>query len=210
MEKDEFYLKQEKLSTYAFIYELPRLLIYTITLFSTKSTLVLLEIIHGVGDAINSLITFTICKIFRKNEKTIELIRRQRIEIIIAIICNLMIIVSLSAFIYLSFNKLKGNTIHHDLNLVIVVTIISIFIDIFFLKKQKQLEKESDNILAKTELSTAVEDIIFDIIELISLIIAETNFVYLTPISCILIAIYAIFESISRIREQYFIYKEIY
>lgn len=206
MQKEEFYKQQEKLSTLAFIYELPKLIIFIITLIKSGSSLVLLEIIHGVGDAINSLITFTICKIFRR-KNTIEATKQQKAEIIIGQVCDLMIIIGLSAFIYLSLHKLNGNTIHHDLNLVIVVTIISIILDIYFLRKQKELEKQSGNILAKTELSTATEDIVFDVIELISLIIAETYFAYLTPVLCIVIAIYAIFESIERIREQYLVYK---
>lgn len=205
MQKEEFLKKQQQLSTLAFIYELPKLLIYVIALIESQSSLILLEIIHCIGDAINSLITFTICKIFRKKEKTIEQIKQQKIEIIIGQICDLLIIMGLSAFIYLSLHKLNGNTIHHDFNFIIVVTIISIFIDIYFLRNQKKLEKESGNILAKTELSTAIEDIIFDVIELISLIIAE-KFAYLTPIMCIIIAIIAIVESIERIREQYFVY----
>lgn len=206
MDKLDFYNKQNKLSTFAFIYELPKIIILAISLLKTKSSLVLLEIIHCVNDAINSLITFSLCKIFIKN-KNIEKTRRQKLEIIISIVCDSMIIIGLSSFIYLSLHKLKGYSTHHDLDLVIGLTLLSVFFDIFFLRKQKELVKESNNILAKTELSTAIEDIIFDIIELVSLIIAESRFAYMTPILCIVIAIYAIFESIERIREQFLLYK---
>lgn len=209
MEKMYFYQKQEKLSTYAFIYELPKLLFFSISLIKTNSTLILLEIIHCIGDAINSLITFSLCKILRKNKRNLETIKQEKIEIIIGIVCDLMIIIGLSSFIYLSLHKLHGNTISHDLNLVIVITVISIFIDIFFLIKQKDLKIKSNNILAKVELSTAIEDIIFDVIELISLIIAETKLAYMTPILCIIIALYAIIESLERIREQYLLFKNI-
>ncbi len=209
MEKMHFYQKQEKLSTYAFIYELPKLLFFSISLIKTNSTLVLLEIIHCIGDAINSLIAFTLCKVLRKNKRNIESHKQEKIEIIIGIICDFMIIIGLSAFIYLSFNKLHGNTIKHDLNIIISATLISIFIDIIFLIKQKKLKDEFNNILAKTELSTAIEDIIFDLIELVSLIIAETRFSYMTPILCMIIAIYAIFESLERIREQLLLYNDI-
>ena len=207
MEKLDFYSRQGKLSLQAFIYEIPKIVIFSLSLIKTKSTLVLLEIIHCVNDAINSLLTFAICKVFVKN-KQIESTRRQKIEIIISIVCDFMIIIGLSAFIYLSLHKINGYTAHHDLNLVIVLTIVSIFCDIYFLRKQKELVKESNNILAKTELSTAIEDIIFDIIELVSLIIAESRFAYMTPVLCIVIAVYAIFESIERIREQYLLYKD--
>ena len=205
MKNIDFYNKQNKLSTFAFIYELPKIIILAISLLKTKSSLVLLEIIHCVNDAINSLITFSLCKVFIKN-KNIKKTRRQKLEIIISVVCDFMIITGLSAFIYLSLHKLNGYTAHHDLNLVIILTIVSIFCDIYFLRKQKELVKQSNNILAKTELSTAIEDIIFDIIELVSLIIAESRFAYITPALCIVIAIYAIFESIERIREQYLLY----
>ena len=206
MNKIDFYNKQNKLSTFAFIYELPKITILVISLLKTKSSLVLLEIIHCVNDAINSLITFSLCKVFIKN-KNIEKTKRQKLEINISIICDLMIITGLSSFIYLSLHKLNGYTNHHDLDIVIGLTLLSVFFDIYFLREQKKLVKESNNILAKTELSTAIEDIIFDVIELISLIIAESRFAYMTPILCIVIAIYAIFESIERIREQYLLYK---
>ncbi len=206
MNKLEFLNKQEKLSTLAFIYELPKLIALIISQFKANSILVILEIIHGLGDAINSLITLLLCKVLIKNKHNIK---QEKLEIIIGMICDLVIIIGLSSFIIVSLHKLNGHETSHNLNGVIIITIISIFCDIYFLKKQKEIEKEYHHILAKTELSTAKEDLVFDIIELISLVIAETNFAYMTPILCILVAVYAIYESIDRIREQYILYKEI-
>ena len=107
MKNIDFYNKQNKLSTFAFIYELPKIIILAISLLKTKSSLVLLEIIHCVNDAINSLITFSLCKVFIKN-KNIKKTRRQKLEIIISVVCDFMIITGLSAFIYLSLHKLNG------------------------------------------------------------------------------------------------------
>lgn len=206
--KQNFYKVQGKLTLSMFIYGIPKFIILLHSSLELKAIIVWLEAIHCLGDTFNSLIVFMLCKIFGKNKHELNDTKVEKIETIVGIVCDFAIVVGLCSMVFISVADIihphKSNS---NLFLVVSITIISITFDTIFLKRQKAVLANDDHILAKTELSTCVEDILFDSIELVSLLIIvifkRDRFTrYLAPILCILISIVAIHGSIIRIVNQ--------
>lgn len=193
---------------FMFIYGMPKFIILLHSSLELKAIIVWLEAIHCLGDTFNSLIVFMLCKIFGKNKHELNDTKVEKIETIVGIICDLAIVLGLCSMVFISIaDIIHPHKTNSNLFLVVSITIISIIFDTIFLKRQKAVLANDDHILAKTELSTCVEDILFDGIELVSLLIIvifkRDRFIrYLAPILCILISIVAIHESIIRIVNQ--------
>lgn len=206
--KQNFYKVQGKLSLFMFIYGIPKFIILLHSSLELKAIIVWLEAIHCLGDTFNSLIVFMLCKIFGKNKHELNDTKVEKIETIVGIVCDFAIMMGLSSMVLISVaDIIHPHKTNSNLFLVVSITIISIIFDTIFLKRQKAVLANDDHILAKTELSTCVEDILFDGIELVSLLIIvifkRDRFIrYLAPILCILISIVAIHESIIRIANQ--------
>lgn len=206
--KESLYKEQGKISLFMFIYEIPKLLILLFSSLELKAIIVWLELIHCLGDTFNSLIVFLLCKIFGKNKHELNDTKIEKIETIVGIICDFAIVLGLCSMVIISIlDIIHPHKSNSNLLLVIIITIISIIFDTIFLKRQKVVLTNNDHILAKTELSTCIEDILFDSVELVSLLIImifkRDRFIrYLAPILCILISIVAIHESIIRIVNQ--------
>ena len=187
---------------------MPKFIILLHSSLELKAIIVWLEAIHCLGDTFNSLIVFMLCKIFGKNKHELNDTKVEKIETIVGIICDLAIVLGLCSMVFISIaDIIHPHKTNSNLFLVVSITIISIIFDTIFLKRQKAVLANDDHILAKTELSTCVEDILFDGIELVSLLIIvifkRDRFIrYLAPILCILISIVAIHESIIRIVNQ--------
>lgn len=191
-----------------FIYGIPKFIILLHSSLELKAIIVWLEAIHCLGNTFNSLIVFLLCKIFGKNKHELDDTKVEKIETIVGIVCDLAIVLGLCSMVFISVaDIIHPHKTNSNLFLVVSITIISIIFDTIFLKRQKAVLANDDHILAKTELSTCVEDILFDGIELVSLLIIvifkRDRFIrYLAPILCILISIVAIHESIIRIANQ--------
>ena len=206
--KQNFYKVQGKLSLFMFIYGIPKFIILLHSSLELKAIIVWLEAIHCLGDTFNSLIVFMLCKIFGKNKHELNDTKVEKIETIVGIVCDFAIVMGLSSMVFISVaDIIHPHKTNSNLFLVVSITIISIIFDTIFLKRQKAVLINNDYILAKTELSTCIEDILFDSIELVSLLIIvifkRDRFTrYLAPLLCILISIVAIHESIIRIANQ--------
>ena len=206
--KQNFYKVQGKLSLFMFIYGIPKFIILLHSSLELKAIIVWLEAIHCLGDTFNSLIVFMLCKIFGKNKHELNDTKVEKIETIVGIVCDFAIVMGLSSMVFISVaDIIHPHKTNSNLFLVVSITIISIIFDTIFLKRQKAVLANDDHILAKTELSTCVEDILFDSVELVSLLIIvifkRDRFIrYLAPILCILISIVAIHESFIRIANQ--------
>ena len=206
--KQNFYKVQGKLSLFMFIYGIPKFIILLHSSLELKAIIVWLEAIHCLGDTFNSLIVFMLCKIFGKNKHELNDTKVEKIETIVGIVCDFAIMMGLSSMVLISVaDIIHPHKTNSNLFLVVSITIISIIFDTIFLKRQKAVLANDDHILAKTELSTCVEDILFDSVELFSLLIIvifkRDRFIrYLAPLLCILISIVAIHESIIRIANQ--------
>ncbi len=191
-----------------FIYEIPKFIILLYSSMELKAIIVWLEAIHCLGDTFNSLIVFLLCKILGKNKHELNDTKVEKIETIVGIVCDLAIVMGLCSMVFISVSDIiHPHKTNSNLFLVVPITIVSIIFDTIFLKRQKAVLANDDHILAKTELSTCVEDILFDSIELVSLLIIvifkRDRFTrYLAPLLCILISIVAIHESIIRIANQ--------
>lgn len=206
--KESLYKEQGKISLFMFIYEIPKLLILLFSSLELKAIIVWLELIHCLGDTFNSLIVFLLCHLLGKNKHNLNDTKIEIIETIVGIVCDVAIMMGLGSMIAFStLDIIHPHKSNSNLLFVIIVTIISIVFDVVFLKKQKAILKRGNHILAQTELSTCLEDILFDSVELVSLLIImifkRDRFIrYLAPILCILISIVAIHESIIRIVNQ--------
>lgn len=206
--KQNFYKVQGKLSLFMFIYGIPKFIILLHSSLELKAIIVWLEAIHCLGDTFNSLIVSMLCKIFGKNKHELNDTKVEKIETIVGIVCDFAIVMGLSSMVFISVaDIIHPHKTNSNLFLVVSITIISIIFDTIFLKRQKAVLINNDHILAKTELSTCIEDILFDSIELVSLLIIvifkRDRFTrYLAPLLCILISIVAIHESIIRIVNQ--------
>ncbi len=206
--KESLYKEQGKISLFMFIYEIHKFIILLYSSLELKAIIVWLEAIHCLGDTFNSLIVFLLCKIFGKNKHELNYTKIEKIETIVGIICDFAIVLGLCSMVSISIlDIIHPHKSNSNLLLVIIITIISIIFDTIFLKRQKVVLTNNDHILAKTELSTCIEDILFDSVELVSLLIImifkRDRFIrYLAPILCILISIVAIHESIIRIVNQ--------
>ena len=206
--KQNYYKVQGKLSLFMFIYEIPKFIILLYSSMELKAIIVWLEAIHCLGDTFNSLIVFLLCKILGKNKHELNDTKVEKIETIVGIVCDLAIVMGLCSMVFISVSDIiHPHKTNSNLFLVVPITIVSIIFDTIFLKRQKAVLANDDHILAKTELSTCVEDILFDSIELVSLLIIvifkRDRFTrYLAPLLCILISIVAIHESIIRIANQ--------
>ncbi len=206
--KQNFYKVQGKLSLFMFIYGIPKFIILLHSSLELKAIIVWLEAIHCLGDTFNSLIVFMLCKIFGKNKHELNDTKVEKIETIVGVVCDFAIVMGLSSMVFISVaDIIHPHKTNSNLFLVVSITIISIIFDTIFLKRQKAVLINNDHILAKTELSTCIEDILFDSIELVSLLIIvifkRDRFTrYLAPLLCILISIVAIHESIIRIANQ--------
>ena len=191
-----------------FIYEIPKFIILFYSSMELKAIIVWLEAIHCLGDTFNSLIVFLLCKILGKNKHELNDTKVEKIETIVGIVCDFAIVVGLCSMVFISVSDIiHPHKTNSNLFLVVPITIVSIIFDTIFLKRQKAVLANDDHILAKTELSTCVEDILFDSIELVSLLIIvifkRDRFTrYLAPLLCILISIVAIHGSIIRIVNQ--------
>ena len=206
--KQNFYKVQGKLSLFMFIYGIPKFIILLHSSLELKAIIVWLEAIHCLGDTFNSLIVSMLCKIFGKNKHELNDTKVEKIETIVGIICDFAIVMGLCSMVFISVaDIIHSHKTNSNLFLVVFITIISITFDTIFLKRQKAVLINNDHILAKTELSTCIEDILFDSIELVSLLIIvifkRDRFTrYLAPLLCILISIVAIHGSIIRIVNQ--------
>ena len=191
-----------------FIYGIPKFIILLHSSLELKAIIVWLEAIHSLGDTFNSLIVFLLCNIFGKNKHELNDTKIEKIETIVGIVCDFAIVMGLFSMVFISVaDIIHPHKTNSNLFLVVSITIISIIFDTIFLKRQKAVLANDDHILAKTELSTCVEDILFDSVELVSLLIIvifkRDRFTrYLVPLLCILISIVAIHESIIRIANQ--------
>ena len=206
--KQNYYKVQGKLSLSMFIYEIPKFIILFYSSMELKAIIVWLEAIHCLGDTFNSLIVFLLCKILGKNKHELNDTKVEKIETIVGIVCDLAIVLGLCSTVFISVADIihphKSNS---NLFLVVSITIISITFDTIFLKRQKAVLANDDHILAKTERSTCVEDILFDSVELVSLLIIvifkRDRFIrYLAPILCILISFVAMHQVVNRINKQ--------
>lgn len=168
----EIYEKQQKLSLLQFIIGIPKFVMALITAITSTSAICFFDTIDSLGYTIDSAYMFFTSSKLKKDVKDKYNYGIGKLEAISSIFCDVLVIGGLMGILIYSIYRIvvPVTSIKH-IATIVILKLISIAFDIFFVISQALLNKSNKSKITECELFKVLGAFAFDTISFLSLFI---------------------------------------
>lgn len=205
---NQHYEKQAKLSVQVLLAELPNFIAMTFSAFLSNSLIVWLDFFDCLGNIVNTLFILVLSNKLKKNLKYAYNYGVGKIEAISSVICEAQYIIALlfmfACCIYQLFHPEQPSSL---LGYVILLKLINLSFDTYFIVQQLKIMKKNKTAVTVSEYHKRLRATAFDVVATLSIFICwifinNKASWYFSPIMCMLLDTYFIYEAIKRIKES--------
>lgn len=198
------YKSQQKVSFLTFISELPNFILVTISAFLSGSLIVWMDFVDSLGNILNSGFVALLSRKLRKDLRYEYNYGVGKVEAISSLACDGILICGLIMMLISSVNDLLSPKEPSGILIyVVILKIINVTIDTFFLRAQYRIRKTSRTTISESEFHSALESFAFDTVALVSLLICwlfrDIRAVwYFSPVICIALSVWFFIGALRR------------
>ena len=195
MKETSSYNKQQKLTIMQFFLELPNFIAVLLSAIFSGSLIVWLDLIDSLGGIFGEGVVMTQSRKLSKDLKFKYNYGVGKVEALTTILCEGVAIGGLICIMIISIIEIINPAKPSDLIIyVVILKIINVLLDLFFVYKQYKIKKESSSKIIKREFVSNIGALTFDVATLLSLLFIWLfrNFFfswYIAPILSLVIAI---------------------
>ena len=195
MKETSSYNKQQKLTIMQFFLELPNFIAVLLSAIFSGSLIVWLDLIDSLGGIFGEGVVMTQSRKLSKDLKFKYNYGVDKVEALTTILCEGVAIGGLICIMIISIIEIINPAKPSDLIIyVVILKIINVLLDLFFVYKQYKIKKESSSKIIKREFVSNIGALTFDVATLLSLLFIWLfrNFLfswYIAPILSLVIAI---------------------
>ena len=195
MKETSSYNKQQKLTIMQFFLELPNFIAVLLSAIFSGSLIVWLDLIDSLGGIFGEGVVMTQSRKLSKDLKFKYNYGVGKVEALTTILCEGVAIGGLICIMIISIIEIINPAKPSDLIIyVVILKIINVLLDLFFVYKQYKIKKESSSKIIKREFVSNIGALAFDVATLLSLLFIWLfrNFLfswYIAPILSLVIAI---------------------
>ena len=195
MKETSSYNKQQKLTIMQFFLELPNFIAVLLSAIFSGSLIVWLDFIDSLGGIFGEGVVMTQSRKLSKDLKFKYNYGVGKVEALTTILCEGVAIGGLVCIMIISIIEIINPTKPSDLIIyVVILKIINVLLDLFFVYKQYKIKKESSSKIINREFVSNIGALAFDVATLLSLLFIWLfrNFLfswYIAPILSLVIAI---------------------
>ena len=195
MKETSSYNKQQKLTIMQFFLELPNFIAVLLSAIFSGSLIVWLDLIDSLGGIFGEGVVMTQSRKLSKDLKFKYNYGVGKVEALTTILCEGVAIGGLICIMIISIIEIINPAKPSDLIIyVVILKIINVLLDLFFVYKQYKIKKESSSKIIKREFVSNIGALTFDVATLLSLLFIWLfrNFLfswYIAPILSLVIAI---------------------
>lgn len=195
MKETSSYNKQQKLTIMQFFLELPNFIAVLLSAIFSGSLIVWLDLIDSLGGIFGEGVVMTQSRKLSKDLKFKYNYGVGKVEALTTILCEGVAIGGLVCIMIISTIEIINPAKPSDLIIyVVILKIINVLLDLFFVYKQYKIKKESSSKIIKREFVSNIGALAFDVATLLSLLFIWLfrNFLfswYIAPILSLVIAI---------------------
>lgn len=207
-EKKDSYQNQQKVSLGSFLAELPNFVAVTVSAILSGSLIVWMDFVDSVCNVLNSGFVALLSRKLRRDLKYEYNYGVGKIEAISSLACDGILICGLILMLISSVNDLISPKEPSGLLIyVVILKVINVAFDTFFLRAQYKIKKESKTAIANTEFHASLKSFLFDAVALVSILVCwifrEVRIVwYFSPVICIALSVWFFVGAIQRSRES--------
>ncbi len=195
MKETSSYNKQQKLTIMQFFLELPNFIAVLLSAIFSGSLIVWLDFIDSLGGIFGEGVVMTQSRKLSKDLKFKYNYGVGKVEALTTILCEGVAIGGLVCIMIISIIEIINPAKPSDLIIyVVILKIINVLLDLFFVYKQYKIKKESSSKIINREFVSNIGALAFDVATLLSLLFIWLfrNFLfswYIAPILSLVIAI---------------------
>lgn len=195
MKETSSYNKQQKLTIMQFFLELPNFIAVLLSAIFSGSLIVWLDLIDSLGGIFGEGVVMTQSRKLSKDLKFKYNYGVGKVEALTTILCEGVAIGGLICIMIISIIEIINPAKPSDLIIyVVILKIINVLLDLFFVYKQYKIKKESSSKIINREFVSNIGALAFDVATLLSLLFIWLfrNFLfswYIAPILSLVIAI---------------------
>lgn len=206
--KKSQYGEQQRVAILDFLTEMPNFIAVTISAIASDSLIVWMDFVDSLGCVLNTALVALLSFKLRKDLRYEYNYGVGKIEAVSALCCDGILVCGL---IFMLISAV-GDLFHPEqpsgvLIYVVLLKIVNVAVDAYFVRAQYRLKKAAHTAIAEVQFSTALKNIAFDSVALLSVLIAwllrEIPAAwYFSPVVCILVACYFFVETARHVRES--------
>lgn len=195
MKETSSYNKQQKLTIMQFFLELPNFIAVLLSAIFSGSLIVWLDFIDSLGGIFGEGVVMAQSRKLSKDLKFKYNYGVGKVEALTTILCEGIAIGGLVCIMIISIIEIINPTKPSDLIIyVVILKIINVLLDLFFVYKQYKIKKESSSKIIEREFVSNIGALAFDVATLLSLLFIWLfrNYLfswYIAPILSLVIAI---------------------
>lgn len=207
-EQKDSYKSQQKVSLGSFFAELPNFVAVTVSAILSGSLIVWMDFVDSVCNVLNSGFVALLSRKLRRDLKYEYNYGVGKIEAISSLACDGILICGLTLMLISSVNDLISPKEPSGLLIyVVILKIINVAFDTFFLSAQYKIKKKSKTTIANTEFHASLKSFLFDAVALVSILICwifrDVRIVwYFSPVICIALSVWFFIGAIQRAGES--------
>lgn len=204
----EKYKNQQRVSFFSFLSELPNFFAVLVSAIFSGSLIVWMDFVDSLGNVINAGFVTLLSRKLRRDLKYEYNYGIGKIEAISSLCCNGILIFGLIFMLISSVNELISPKQPSGLLIyVVVLKVINVTIDSYFLAAQYKINKSSRSSISVSQFRTCLKSFSFDTIAIVSLLVCwlfrDFNIVwYFSPVICIALSIFFLAETVVHARES--------
>lgn len=204
----EKYKNQQRVSFFSFLSELPNFFAVLVSAIFSGSLIVWMDFVDSLGNVINAGFVTLLSRKLRRDLKYEYNYGIGKIEAISSLCCNGILIFGLIFMLISSVNELISPKQPSGLLIyVVVLKVINVTIDSYFLAAQYKINKSSRSSISVSQFRACLKSFSFDTIALVSLLVCwlfrDFNIVwYFSPVICIALSIFFLAETVVHARES--------
>lgn len=200
------YENQQKLALIEFLLEVPNFILVTASVMATDSMIMWMDFVDSVFNLLTAAWVVYITSRLKKDLQFEYNYGVKKLDAMAALFCDAMLLCgilcsSVDALIELGDPRQPAEALLY----VIVLKVVCVVIDLYYVISQYHITKVSQSRVSKTELSSCCYALSFDaaalLVVFISYYFRENRMAwYLSPVSCLIIAIFFVVQSTGRIK----------
>ncbi len=206
MNQEKSYQKQQNLSLFSFIYEIPNVIAVMLSAIVSNSILTWLDFVDSLGKIVSDGLIVIQSRRMSHDLKYEYNYGVGKLEAITTFFCQSIEIGGLLCVIIISIMEIIHPEKPSDLLIYVVgLKVVNIFADGFFLHQQNKIHLDNPSTVTESELFADIGEMLFDIVTLISIFVIwllrnHPLTWYVSPILSIIIAIVLLYICSKHIR----------
>ncbi len=206
MNQEKSYQKQQNLSLFSFIYEIPNVIVVMLSAIVSNSILTWLDFVDSLGKIVSDGLIVIQSRRMSHDLKYEYNYGVGKLEAITTFFCQSIEIGGLLCVIIISIMEIIHPEKPSDLLIYVVgLKVVNIFADGFFLHQQNKIHLDNPSTVTESELFADIGEMLFDIVTLISIFVIwllrnHPLTWYVSPILSIIIAIVLLYICSKHIR----------